>query len=267
MADTHAQIQKIAEDLIKIEVNTIVTRSISATKMPNPRHALIDIGKEFYGKLVEFDCLDETLEDENVKKLRGLYEQSQVGGRSAFQCIREIANQKLKALEGEVKQFAEDDPHRDELLSQLAMLQRIKDKSDQLKGLFEQLSTRPNKTLLKDLSLPQTKIDKDELTQAKIDHNEFTRAQINDLQVPLHLIPDDMTLLRKIWEVGVEEIAMQTIIQLDGDVITRINTHYVKRTDLHSFHREGVATAIAFWQDLVHVVKDFFENIVKTVLK
>ena len=47
------QFKDIATDLLNIEVNTILDKHISAQKMPNVRHALIDIGLEYHAALTE----------------------------------------------------------------------------------------------------------------------------------------------------------------------------------------------------------------------
>ena len=41
------QFSTIAQDLFSIEVNVILRNNITAQKMPSPRHALLDIGKEY----------------------------------------------------------------------------------------------------------------------------------------------------------------------------------------------------------------------------
>ncbi len=40
------------------------------------------------------------------------------------------------------------------------------------------------------------------------------------------LKPADMTTLRKIWEIGVQDVVAQTVIDLDGDTITYISRRY-----------------------------------------
>ena len=59
MSEIFDQIGKIAEDLVNVEVNIILGSDITGKKMPKPRHAFIDVGKEYYDKLNEYGCLNE----------------------------------------------------------------------------------------------------------------------------------------------------------------------------------------------------------------
>jgi hypothetical protein len=64
---------------------------------------------------------------------------------------------------------------------------------------------------------------------------------------------DEIVTIRKVWELGTETIVSQTVVQLDGDVVTRINeaSPFADDQVLRDFHREGVATALSHWNALV----------------
>lgn len=68
--------------------------------------------------------------------------------------------------------------------------------------------------------------------------------------------PDTIVLIRKTWELGVEEVVMKTVIQLDGDVITRIKKGYAIKeySALHEIHNLGVSTSVKFWKTLVDII-------------
>ena len=70
--------------------------------------------------------------------------------------------------------------------------------------------------------------------------------------------PGELVIIRKAWELGVEEIAMQTIIQLDGDVVTRIQPKYAQEGNniLYKIHNQGIGVSVSFWKELVGIVKD-----------
>ncbi|MFQ5633668.1 MAG: hypothetical protein ACE5I1_33300 [bacterium] len=78
---------------------------------------------------------------------------------------------------------------------------------------------------------------------------------------------DNLVLIRKAWELGVEEIAMKTVIQLDGDVITRVQERYAteEHTTVHKLHNMGVTTSLAFWKTLVEIVESFITGLVKLI--
>jgi len=87
----------------------------------------------------------------------------------------------------------------------------------------------------------------------------------NELRLPFKT--DELSIIRKAWELSTEEIAMQTVIQLDGDVITRIQPKYTKEINngLREIHNLGVETSIKVWKTLVSTVLDFVKTIWKLI--
>lgn len=287
MPDPIEEITKIAEDLVKIEVNLILSSTINAQKMPKPRHALIDIGKEYYAKLEEYGCLDTGLYEgdkdaagkiEDITQLVRLDDEGRLGSCDAFSYMRQVANYKIQKIGLKLEDLEElgalndqQEAEQGKLTTELAMLSRIKDKSDQIKGIFnancirhKSFEGRKPKTTAVCSEIPDSDPDKKFLT------NLLDRIEIEINQdKPLVLGTDELALLRKIWEIGTSEIAMQTVVQLDGDVVTRIQSKYASPdfTTLHQLHHKGVNTALEFWKDLIALVKDFFENIVQFVFQ
>lgn len=78
---------------------------------------------------------------------------------------------------------------------------------------------------------------------------------------------DQFMILRRIWELGAEEIVMQTVLHIDGDVITRIQPDKVGDRDLHALHNASVATSVQLWQGLVSTLSSFAENLVSVLKK
>ncbi len=76
--------------------------------------------------------------------------------------------------------------------------------------------------------------------------------------------PAKLVLIRKAWELGVEEIALKTVVQLDGDVITRVRTSYTTKehTTLHKLHNMGVSTSLEFWKTLVDIVGSSLKSLI-----
>lgn len=70
----------------------------------------------------------------------------------------------------------------------------------------------------------------------------------------------ELALIRKVWELGTEEIAFQTVIQLDGDVVTRLQPKYANASQgiVHAIHGEAVGVSVGFWKSLVELVETFF---------
>jgi hypothetical protein len=65
--------------------------------------------------------------------------------------------------------------------------------------------------------------------------------------------PEDVTTLRKAWELGTDEVALQTTIQIDGDVVTRVDPAFLgeAHTRLREMHQDGVESSMRSWQNLV----------------
>ena len=79
----------------------------------------------------------------------------------------------------------------------------------------------------------------------------------------LPLSTTDRVTLRKIWELGCEEILMQTVVQLDGDVVTRLTDDGAKEeaSVLHRLHSEGVRVATQSWRHLVDSLGSFARSL------
>ena len=78
----------------------------------------------------------------------------------------------------------------------------------------------------------------------------------------LELTPAELIQVRKIWEVGTERVLMQTVVQLDGDIVTRIQMGREESKDesLHKIHRELVHLAIKNWQFMVNTLVNLVKS-------
>lgn len=61
---------------------------------------------------------------------------------------------------------------------------------------------------------------------------------------------EDLLILRKAWEVSTEEVVMQTVAQLDGDILTRLQPAYADagHAPLHAVHARLVTTGLEHWR-------------------
>ena len=89
------------------------------------------------------------------------------------------------------------------------------------------------------------------------------------LRRPLDTISTEKILrIRKIWEIGVEEVLAQTCIQIDGDVVTRLGIELQQasyagfRESIIDAHRRSVDVSLKHWRGMVDIavklVKDVF---------
>src|SRR5262245_58175783 len=73
----------------------------------------------------------------------------------------------------------------------------------------------------------------------------------------------DLAVLRKAWEIGVDEVIMQTTIALDGDVVTRVDSRFCDDASkpLYGLHDEGVSAAMRTWKDVVGAAIDLMRKL------
>lgn len=97
--------------------------------------------------------------------------------------------------------------------------------------------------------------------------NQLLHSDLRDKEVPLDAIrPDQRATIRKIWEVGTERVVVQTCVQLDGDVVTRISEDLIEvhseaiRGLILQAHRDSIDTGLRHWQSLVDVAIRLFSG-------
>lgn len=163
-----------------------------------------------------------------------------VGGYETFQQLHDWAQRGIAARTGQ------PGVPTAEAQTDLARLYDIQDKADHLLGLFQALQQRRVATW----------------------DNAYTREELAHTPPPWPLMLHEVMLIRKFWEVGLEAIAMQTVIQADGDVITRIQPRYISADaqPLRDLHKEGLQISVAFWHELVRIVETFVSLFLRRVL-
>jgi len=81
----------------------------------------------------------------------------------------------------------------------------------------------------------------------------------------LALTAEQLITVRKIWEVGIATVVMQTVVQLDGDIVTRIHQGHEAATSqpIHELHRQSVDSAIKHWQFLFQMLTQFATTVLR----
>ena len=67
---------------------------------------------------------------------------------------------------------------------------------------------------------------------------------------------------------GGKRIVMQTVVHLDGDIITRIHPHCIgpDYDTLRRYHHQSTEQSIRMWQQFINAVGSFFERIIRDLL-
>jgi hypothetical protein len=119
-------------------------------------------------------------------------------------------------------------------------------------------------------AMAETHDERRYLMLARISDNCATLQRIiraRDADPKKGICMGDFVTLRKIWEIGTEEIVMQTVIHLDGDVMTRVQPHWAgpEGQGLLAIHNTSVTTATSYWKLLVDTLHAFVESVVAVV--
>lgn len=237
-------LREITRNLLCLEVNTIVSDGITAEKMPVAGEALIWIAQQYH----RFLCARvRELEDlRNVSALLPSLGIDDAGRLTAFLDWQvhsgdwptlTILRRAARALQRAIS----DAGLQDFMLPEHAtIIDRIVSNCDQLKGIL--LGT----------DRPDQPIDQEIVALA-----EMNRAPLPDFS------PDAIVKLRKIWEIGTDIVTMQTVIQIDGDVVSRIQEGRdgASARFLDEIHRSAVEVSFRHWTFLVEVAESFVSSV------
>lgn len=96
----------------------------------------------------------------------------------------------------------------------------------------------------------------------RIQRSSQALAAMFDKLVTADPDPDELVQLRKIWEIGTEEVVMQTVLWIDGDATQRIHPMCVDKSyeQLLSLHAASVTAALGYWKGLGDMVLSFFRS-------
>ena len=236
----------IARNLLNLEVNTILCDGITAEKMPGATEALTDIAQRYHRFLR--NRLDElrqagidigaTLPELLNHGARIEFEgwQVQAAELATFEALRRAAQSCISAL------------HHMPLHGWGAheiIFDRIRGNAEQLKAIYRD---RGHADIAPDA--------------AGIDiSGSFERPQATAPE--LLLSQSEVVLVRKIWEVATETIAMQTVILIDGDVFNRVQSGWETDAEqaLHALHRQVVEASIGQWTSLFRIAAELIGSV------
>jgi hypothetical protein len=91
--------------------------------------------------------------------------------------------------------------------------------------------------------------------------NDKTRADLVKMTITpgsIQISPDDLIPLQKMWDIGVEEIMVQTIVHVTGDITTRVQEALrgPGSEPLLTIHRQSIDVSVARWKDLLDALKE-----------
>ncbi len=257
--------QRIVDDLLNLEIDVIIKPGMTARKMPEPPHALLDV----IGAYDTYICqvgnrLNPIWEEmgrpavqvrpgsESPKPQSPNRQTDPVTGRLTVplrtESVPDVISEEVfdnlreRAVEAEAvyrRLVTADDRRRVPEDETGVILTRIFRNCDQIKAML----TRPAVS-----AVVGSGVDRD-----------------NAMTLVLPLESSEIVALRKIWEIGTESVVMQTIAQLDGDIVTRIQRgrDAAAYKPLHDLHQEAVASALKHWQFLAQTVATFLSSVLR----
>ena len=260
------RVKGIFDDLLNLEINVIVSPGMTARKMPDPWHAFAEIATSYADLLVDFALEVQAAQDKGgpvavLDRARALTNAAALG---ELALIDEEGN--LKRLEQPSKLIGQDERPS--------------------KAAFHHLAARASESwaigcaLVATAGWPQRdKVNERVVLLKRILRNCAQLIEILDAEQPgldpaatlplgLTLTSEHLITLRKIWEVSTNTVVMQTVVQLDGDIVTRIHASHASASSasLHQLHREAVASAMQNWQFLATTLAELVKSALRRFL-
>ncbi len=278
---------RLCNDLLQLEIKTILKEnSPTGDKMPsNFREAFYKLAGKYHAYMKKID-------EELGMEIRGkVY--WEFGGMFSFKELKERARQGVKALEKQIASETDERKARNRLPPEGSdeggpspgdratrmkfarrILERIVVNSEQMISIFKELEPHPPKgqTVGGGDRRPDSETESHDSApphQASCKwNNDIPLKSIQDMDdLPLH--PEHTLSLRKAWNISTEEIVMQTTIDIDGDVTTRILRGFAKNPNetVLTIHNQSIEASVGMWRTLVKTVANMAGVAVKSLFK
>ena len=265
---------EIGRDLLVMEVSTIASDSITGRKMPWFPHAVIDVLTKYADWMAEVRNINIAgiLNSQEPLTRDRFMEVVRAHGKDE---IHRITNgwQPIEQLRRTAKLLSRDEVMTEAGKKPLNHLEtgianRVRRNCDQLKTIILRFrATEAWKTyfLKRDSlsDLAEAKVDTaadDGWSQFRAADVGLTRAEIicalqsaPTTQAEKAVLDSDAaTRLRKMWELGTDQIIAQTTVHVDGDTVTRFQSDIEESKRLYylEIHDRSVQTAVNQWKTL-----------------
>lgn len=248
------RLKDVGQDLTNIEVNTILGDGMTGRKFPPYPEALYDIAKRYALFVIEATNLDlvdffakaEALEQGKAPEgvtaavdLQPVFNGSTevpealTNGGQDFRRLRWAAKQLIDRQKSDVPAGAALDA------GVMTILNRIHRNCGQLELMVSGFPDQVEETGL-------VKVNKDELYKGLRERGDSLPA----------ITAVDLTRIRKIWEIGVDRIVLQSVLQLDGDIVFRADKSLDlnARAALVDAHRKFVDLGVTHWRTMFELL-------------
>ncbi|MCP4327277.1 MAG: hypothetical protein GY791_02420 [Alphaproteobacteria bacterium] len=255
------EIADLSRDLFHLETNTILSDGITGRKMPSYPHALIDVAirynrflrDQFGLELKAFWDVDLSGCGDDEGKKRERLKRFQLTGDTLFKDDPDSLTS--DAIRNDIDTFLRLHYAAGYVLNRAATIKaargalneaalpvalRIKRNCDALVGIVEGLMRAE---------------DARGSNNAKFlgrSRRELIALNERPPRPPTELI----VRLRKIWDIGTDVIVMQTVLQLDGDMVNRVKRGFnlSQNEPLWTAHQRSIEFGVEHWQKMFDVL-------------
>ncbi len=251
-------ITNLANDLLRLEVNTIVKDQLLCIKPRSHRWELYDIATEYRSLLSSYTVvainpeMGKSKESEAVRKeFKYLH-----GGLNSFLEIQQFAELKKDEFKQELERSKLTVLETDILNERTILCERMIKQSQQIVDVFLDLQ---NDFVEANKDNPEVKSD------PVATDNEFPFMRLNHLP-DLDLNPSQVSIIRKVSEIGTQRVLLQTVVQVEGDVTSYITTRFLHLPEreqkmIKDVHESSIMTSIRMWQYLFQAIGNLAGNI------
>lgn len=256
---------ELAANLLTLEVNTILKDNMSGQKMPTPANALVDVIQDYHVYLstqaVQFGPLGNVLPPWIDRISRSFdwgiqpFPPSNPPGKRAQTATDSqfLRTYPLTVGAQELDTMRETAVWLHEMRDRTALVARGQP--------IDEAGELPREVVAAAAQFIREFRAEDDAVLDRIQRNcdqlkSIVGNQPVSRDATLTLAGDDVVLLRKVWELSTELIIMQTVIQIDGDVVTRVQPGRERAQDavLHSVHNDAVSTSFRHWSFLLRAL-------------
>ncbi|WP_375558588.1 hypothetical protein ACE193_12575 [Bernardetia sp. OM2101] len=234
-------IKNLADDLLRLEVNTIVKDQLLCIKPRSHRWELYDIASTYRELLVSYtvSVINPQMGEssDNQGEMRKEFKNLNAGLNSFLE-IQHFAEIKRDEFKQELERVHLTDLETDILNERVMLCERIIRQCQQIIDIFLDLQNNSNDPIESD--------------------NDFSVMRLNHLE-DLKLNPSQISIIRKANEIGTQRVLLQTVVQVEGDITSYITTrflHFPEREQkmIKEVHESSIMTSIRMWQYLFQAV-------------
>ncbi|MGF1534316.1 MAG: hypothetical protein ACFCUI_11490 [Bernardetiaceae bacterium] len=237
-------IKRLVSDLTRLEVNTILNEGLLGSEPRSNRHMFHELAEDYRHALTQ---INRDLQKGNLTF------QMPYGGQKSFVELYQTARAQKKACEDLIQKTLEEEEKRN-WRAHLKMLYRITSHTENVLEVFRVLKE----------NAPTEATEQDW-------NNDFPLEQLNKIP-DLEIDVQELTHVRKAYEIGTQQILMQTVIQVDGDMTSYITPAYLKFSEkeqkmLMEMHHKAFTTSMSVWKYLFETIYSLAGGAINKVFK